>query len=225
MSENLWDSLAEKFWFDPNDENYFGASENVLFLWPAILKFLPLVEGKSILDFGCGTGTFCNYLYDSKAKVVGVDASIEMLNKAQTVNANIQFVQDVDTAPDNQGAVTSIHTFEFIRDIEIVFSNISSKLEAGGSFIFAVHDINVLNDFAKNDGSYIPSNTTDHMYDFGNVKVPIFPRTIEFYRDLLKSNGFKNIEIEYPLYSEEFKKKNNKNVSVKNWAVVFKAEK
>ncbi len=22
MNVNLWDSLAEKFWFDPNDENF-----------------------------------------------------------------------------------------------------------------------------------------------------------------------------------------------------------
>jgi len=148
-----------------------------------------------------------------------------MLNIARVVNPGINFFETIENAPDHVDYLTSIHAFEFISDIDVLISKIFSKLNSGGIFVLAVHDKNYLDSFAKIDGSYIPSNVSDCMYDFGLVKIPIFPRTAKFYEDLLLKAGFSNIEIDYPLYSEEFKSRNGINSKVKNWAVVIKVQK
>ncbi len=42
----------------------------------------PIVD-KSILDYGCGSGTFCRFLHEYQAIVVGVDTSENMINVAK----------------------------------------------------------------------------------------------------------------------------------------------
>ena len=47
--------------------------------FPALIKLLPEVNGKNILDLGCGTGETAMYLAKKGAKVFGVEASREMI--------------------------------------------------------------------------------------------------------------------------------------------------
>jgi len=74
-------------WFSENrnhqliEKNYL---DNLIDLLPA---------NASILDLGCGTGNpILKYLVDQKLHVVGVDASIEMLNIARLNFPSVEFV-------------------------------------------------------------------------------------------------------------------------------------
>ena len=44
-----------------------------------LLSHLEPISHKSILDYGCGSGTFCRFLRESKADVTGVDISENMI--------------------------------------------------------------------------------------------------------------------------------------------------
>lgn len=56
---------------------------------------IPHLNGKSVLDVGCGDGVFSNYLYRKGASVLGVDFSEERIKMAKTnfkENKNLCFI-------------------------------------------------------------------------------------------------------------------------------------
>jgi len=69
-------------------ENYNDSEQNAITLWHlgyrVVTELLGDVNGKSILDYGCGTGTFCRYIQSKGAKVTGVDVSENMINVARS---------------------------------------------------------------------------------------------------------------------------------------------
>jgi malonyl-CoA O-methyltransferase len=55
-------------------------------------KFLPSLEGKTVLDAGCGTGKFCKQAENQNAlKVVGIDLSPAMIEEAKLVCSKTEF--------------------------------------------------------------------------------------------------------------------------------------
>ena len=61
---------------------------NDLFEIPALFSLLPPLEGKKILDLGCGTGTICNILSKKGYDCIGIDSSEHMLNVAYQKNVD-----------------------------------------------------------------------------------------------------------------------------------------
>lgn len=60
---------------------------------PYIDKFLNYLEGKSILDIGCGVGNLTKYIMDKGFNVEGIDLSKEMLNIAKQKYSDIKFYE------------------------------------------------------------------------------------------------------------------------------------
>src|SRR5215831_8594074 len=56
---------------------------NVLYERPATLALLPEVNGKDVLDAGCGPGWYADWLARHGARVVGVDRSVRMVALAR----------------------------------------------------------------------------------------------------------------------------------------------
>lgn len=76
--------------FPPNYEPRPGARQDCQRVWDAFSSYLH-VEGKSVLDLGCGPGFFCHRAVDAGAvSVTGIDRDQSIL---QTTNAGL--VQDV----------------------------------------------------------------------------------------------------------------------------------
>ena len=57
-----------------------------------LLEFIPKNNGQAILDLGCGTGTLTVQLADFCSKVVGVDSSQNMIDKAKKQFSNVEFL-------------------------------------------------------------------------------------------------------------------------------------
>ena len=57
-----------------------------------LLEFIPNNVEQTILDLGCGTGTLTKQLVPLGSKVVGVDSSPSMINKAKEQFENIEFM-------------------------------------------------------------------------------------------------------------------------------------
>ena len=60
---------------------------------PYIDIFLNYLDGKKVLDIGCGVGNLTKYILDKGFNVDGIDLSEEMLNIAKSKYDDINFLQ------------------------------------------------------------------------------------------------------------------------------------
>ncbi len=104
---------GDKIFFDNLSKNYDkGMIKNYFkgnHVW--IVKNLPDLNGKQILDVGCGTGELLNEIEKiyPQSSCIGVDISEEMLHKANDKNKNIKYlVADVHNLPFDD------NTFDFV---------------------------------------------------------------------------------------------------------------
>ncbi|MEW9049555.1 MAG: class I SAM-dependent methyltransferase [Neobacillus sp.] len=114
------------------------------------------IEGKSLLDLGCGTGELSVRLAKEGFSVTGIDLSSDMLAvaqaKAEAAGVKIPFYEQ------NMAEMEGLDSFDVIgifcdslnylqSDEEVIhtFSKVFQHLKAGGVFIFDVHSIYKVN--------------------------------------------------------------------------------
>ncbi len=93
-----------------------------------------------ILDLGCGTGNFTQYISQYVSKIIGIDSSLEMLEKAKEQFQDIPFINKDAT---NLGyfekfdAVVSNAVLHWINEKEqlTVAKNVLNALIPGGRFV------------------------------------------------------------------------------------------
>lgn len=127
---------------------YDDFEQNAVTLWrigyPAVCKYLHRLEGKSVLDYGCGSGTFSRYLREQGADVTGVDTSRNMIRIAkqsepndivyrQIHSGNIDFLTDTSF----DAAVTNfvLCTLSSRKKIKMIMESIHRVLRKNGRFI------------------------------------------------------------------------------------------
>ncbi|UCZ54464.1 class I SAM-dependent methyltransferase [Bacillus shivajii] len=109
-----------------------------------------LRKGASILDVGCGTGTFTMMLQEAGYKLSGSDLSNEMLaiaeKKAREKKLQIPFVcQDMRSLSgfhDLDGVTLFCDGLNYLKsenDVKQTFERVYSTLKEGGTFLFDVH--------------------------------------------------------------------------------------
>lgn len=108
----------------------------------AIFSLLPELTGLSLLEIGCGTGHFSRKFEEKGAQVTGIDLSKQMLATAQKLTVHPQHYQLMDahhlTFEDEQfDVVLSITAFEFISDIQQVYSEMKRVLKPNGTLLIA----------------------------------------------------------------------------------------
>ena len=104
-----------------------------------VLGWLDPRAGEKILDVGCGTGQLTNKICNSGAIVTGIDASPEMIGKAQENYDNIKFfVRDASNFSFHEkfDAVFSNATLHWINKQREALQCIYHVLKAGGRFVF-----------------------------------------------------------------------------------------
>jgi ubiquinone/menaquinone biosynthesis C-methylase UbiE len=89
-AEKRWDERAE-FWNQSSEEMWEHGSRKMII--PFISSYIP--KGSYVVDLGCGDGYGAFKLYQAGYKVVGVDLSSEMIEKAKArgENEHLQFQQ------------------------------------------------------------------------------------------------------------------------------------
>jgi SAM-dependent methyltransferase len=113
--------------------------------WHELQKLIPNLNGKRILDLGCGFGWHCRYAVEQGAEsVVGVDISQKMLEeaKAKTKSDRIRYVcmpiEEINFPEAAFDVVISSLAFHYIPSFGDVVSKVSGCLVSGGEFIFSV---------------------------------------------------------------------------------------
>lgn len=117
---------------------------NILFEIPALTSLLPDLEGKEILDLGCGFGEHCvEYVKRGAKRVVGIDLSEKMLEVARKENAdpNIEYlrlpIEELDKVSGTFDVVISSLAFHYVEDYAGVVKKIYEKMNAGAVFVFS----------------------------------------------------------------------------------------
>jgi SAM-dependent methyltransferase len=196
---NPWDALSD--YFDTSkaeDAIPAGAADNILIAWPVIFQFIathvPALQGRRVLDYGCGAGSFAQRLHELGAQVTGIDPSPAMIAKARDAyGAGVDFLVG-DAAVLRRlppfALITSIMALQFVADIEDLFAGLGRALEPDGHLIFAVHN---------------PAFVQGDMLRFGNgIEVPIYIRSAQDYHAPAAAVGLEPLLEEYPPFTADF---------------------
>ena len=152
----------------------------------ALLDFIPHNPEQSILDLGCGTGTLTAQLSDLAGRVIGIDSSQSMIEKAkqqfphivfQAGNAlNLPFEQEFDV-------IFSNAVFHWIADHNLLLKNICRSLKAEGSLICEFG--------AKGNIATIEKAFSQTIKELGlNYQTKFNFTTVNAFTSLLEKNGF-----------------------------------
>src|SRR5215467_15924923 len=104
-----------------------------------VIEWLDPQVGEKILDIGCGTGQLADIIHHSGAFVTGIDASPEMIKKAQENYDDIKFfVKDATdfSFEEKFDAAFSNAALHWISEQEKALQCICDALKQHGRFIF-----------------------------------------------------------------------------------------
>jgi len=117
---------------------------NNLFELPTLMSLMPDLEGKRVLDLGCGSGERCaDYIKAGACRVVGIDISRKMLEVARRDHSDPKItylnlpMEEIATIDETFDLVISSLAFHYIEDFSGVVKNVYSLLADGGIFIFS----------------------------------------------------------------------------------------
>lgn len=121
-------------------EGLSGAGE-----WEQLRALFPDVQGKRVLDLGCGYGWHCRYAADMGARdVTGVDASHRMIAEALKRNADPRITYrvcdllDYEYPSDAFDLVISNLVLHYVADLDAVYRQIHRTLRSGGVFLMNI---------------------------------------------------------------------------------------
>lgn len=104
-----------------------------------IWKMIGKVEGKSVLDAGCGTGRLIKILFEKGAFVTGLDIAPEMLKVARKKFKKAEFVEgSVEKMPfedESFDMVTAGFVIVHLKDLRKFFDEVYRVLKPGGVFV------------------------------------------------------------------------------------------
>ncbi len=180
---------------------------------PAVLSLLPDIQGKQILDAGCGTGVYSEWLLNHGASVVGVDVSPEMLSHAQQRVGDRCSLHQADLgqpvpflADQSFDLVISALVLHYIADWSIPFAEFHRVLRPGGLLIFSTgHPQNDMRySISKN---YFEIEKVSMFWRFGGdpIEVPWFRQPLSAITEWLWHAGFVIERLIEPRPTEEFK--------------------
>lgn len=143
MAQNIYDNdtFFEGYSRLPRSvEGLDGAPE-----WPTLGTLLPELDGRRVLDLGCGFGWFCRWArQNGAASVLGVDVSERMLARAKTESddAAITYaradMEDFKIDAATFDLAYSSLAFHYIENLERLIPSVHAALVPGGRLIFSV---------------------------------------------------------------------------------------
>ncbi|MDZ5473081.1 class I SAM-dependent methyltransferase [Bacillus sp. 31A1R] len=155
MKQNIYDHPI--FFKEYTSLRESGVTYNDFVEQPAIKSLLPTLDGKTVLDLGCGTGHFAKYCVNHGAsKVWGIDISSKMIKRAKMENNHDHIdyickpIEDLELANQKFDLVVSSLAVHYIEDYSAVVKKVSGLLVENGEFIFSTeHPIVTANKEAK----------------------------------------------------------------------------
>lgn len=188
--------------WNPDQYNQFKTERYAPFY--DLLQLIEIKAGLDVIDLGCGTGELTSKLAEvlPGAKVLGVDSSAEMLDKAKAyANERLQFEQNtieaqLDTAK-QWDLVFSNAAIQWVDDHEKLIPKIISSIKVGGQMVIQLpsQTENLLNKMLNVLVAEEPCRTA-----LNNWSRPSPVLGTEIYAQLVFEHGGKDINICEKIY-------------------------
>jgi SAM-dependent methyltransferase len=112
---------------------------------PALRSLMPSLQGKDVVDLGCGSGGQARWALEQGARSVkAFDASEQMIREAIKLGGDsrsryeIGRIEDVELPDRSADVVVRGLSLHYIHDVVTVSRRVRGWLREGGSFIFSV---------------------------------------------------------------------------------------
>lgn len=112
---------------------------------PIMLSMLPEVNGKKLLDIGCGMGQHARQYAEMGAQsVLGIDISEKMLEYAQThfsapeITYQRLALEEIDSLTGPFDLITSSLVFDYAEDLPALMQSVHRLLTDDGHFVFSM---------------------------------------------------------------------------------------
>jgi SAM-dependent methyltransferase len=201
--------------YDAIAEIYLGATDEKPFVShyerPYMLRHLPDLTGKTVLDLGCGTGFYSHFALGKGARVISVDASERMIEHTnlRCGGKNEFFVHDLaepfffvgDSSVD---VVICSLVFHYIERWDPVLAEIYRTLKPGGLCLVSTH--HPVNDYVHSgESGYFETRMIEDLWRGFSppITVKYFVRPLsEYLRPFLHSD-FTIRKIDEPMPTPE----------------------
>ena len=186
--------------------------------WHQLEPLFPELQGKDVLDLGCGYGWHCKYAADMGARsVTGIDLSEKMIaearkrNSHERVNYYVASLLDWDYQPDAYDMIVSNLVLHYIEDLEDVYRRIYETLRPGGVFLMNIEHPTFtagVNQQISDDGTW---PVTDYYYpglrkmDFLGHSITKYHHTLTQILNGLLKTGFCLETVEEAMPPEEWR--------------------
>ncbi len=179
-------------------------SPNSVMEEPAFHDAIGELEGRSVLDLGCGDGSTAALIVAAGAQsYVGVDGSATMIDTAQALygSAQARFVcgdiEDPDSIAGTFDLVISRMALHYVERLDVVIDRIRLAVPVGGRMVFSVVHPIITSDNGSGGGQRT-TWTVDRYFDrgprdrswFGST-VRWYHRTTEDYVRIATDHGFR----------------------------------
>lgn len=187
---------------------------NAFYDRPAVQSMISDVDKLSILDAGCGVGSYTEWLLDHGADVVGLDGNEKMLSharqrcgdRANFVLANLE--EPLGFFPDQSfDGIVSALTVTYVKDLELLFREFARILNDKGWLVFSTeHPFHSYGYFHIDN--YFQTKEVECLWKgFGKpVSMKSYFRSLGSFTEALNAAGFAIELLKEPLPTEDFRR-------------------
>jgi predicted TPR repeat methyltransferase len=180
---------AYNIWAEQYDTNHNKTRDLDL---KSTVDTLNKYDFSNVIELGCGTGKNTAYLLEKAERIIGLDFSQEMLNKAKKKihDERVQFLKADLTKKwkiENGFAdlITCSLVLEHIKDLDFIFNQADKKLKKDG--IFFISELHPFKQYSGSKAKYESEN--------GTQELTTYVHHISEYLTVADKNGFKLVEI------------------------------